>query len=106
MLNGETELVLKKITEGLELDEKMLGVVFNYAKLLYDSGEYEGNKLYQTLEAVRLLYFLEHKSNDKEDMMRALWGQLSGHIMLDQKEKYRYDFIRLKDIIDSLVPCL
>jgi hypothetical protein len=42
MLNGEKAVALKKITEGIEMDDKILDVLLNYAKLLYDSGEYEG----------------------------------------------------------------
>lgn len=43
MLNGEKEFKLKKIIEGVEFDDKLLGTLFDYAKLLHDSGEYEGN---------------------------------------------------------------
>lgn len=42
MLSGEKEMKLKKIVEDIEVDEKVLSTVFDYAKMLYDSGEYEG----------------------------------------------------------------
>lgn len=43
MLSGEKEFKLKKIIEGVEFDDKLLDTLFDYAKLLHDSGEYEGN---------------------------------------------------------------
>eukprot|EP00826_Nyctotherus_ovalis_P031873 TRINITY_DN2563_c0_g2_i3.p1 TRINITY_DN2563_c0_g2~~TRINITY_DN2563_c0_g2_i3.p1 ORF type:complete len:201 (+),score=85.03 TRINITY_DN2563_c0_g2_i3:179-781(+) len=95
MLSGEKEMKLKKIVEDIEIDEKVLSTLFEYAKMLYDSGEYE--------EAVRLLYFFELESNNKEDIISSLWGQLGGYIVLDQKQKSCHAFIRLKDAVDSLV---
>eukprot|EP00826_Nyctotherus_ovalis_P031869 TRINITY_DN2563_c0_g2_i13.p1 TRINITY_DN2563_c0_g2~~TRINITY_DN2563_c0_g2_i13.p1 ORF type:complete len:158 (+),score=62.88 TRINITY_DN2563_c0_g2_i13:179-652(+) len=43
MLSGEKEMKLKKIVEDIEIDEKVLSTLFEYAKMLYDSGEYEGS---------------------------------------------------------------
>lgn len=104
MLNGDEDLKVEKIIKNIDLDEKLLDALFEYAKLLYDCGEFEGNAiLANTIESMRMLYFFENASNNKEDVITTLWGQLSGHIILDQKEKYCSDFIRLKDSVDALV---
>ena len=55
------------------------------------------------IEAVDLLYIYRRLSNHKKENISALWGQLSGYILLNTHNKIYETFLKLKDNIDSLV---
>ena len=105
MLKEEKLFNMSYIKSNFAFDNKQLDMLFEYGKFLYDCGQYSGITFgqYDILEALNLLYFFRRLSANGEMNISALWGQLSGYILLELPEKAFETFVKLKDNIDSLV---
>eukprot|EP00826_Nyctotherus_ovalis_P048888 TRINITY_DN5813_c0_g2_i1.p1 TRINITY_DN5813_c0_g2~~TRINITY_DN5813_c0_g2_i1.p1 ORF type:complete len:121 (+),score=15.52 TRINITY_DN5813_c0_g2_i1:387-749(+) len=102
MLKEEKLFNMSYIKANFSFEDTQLSDLFEYAKLLYDCGDYKGTSLLK-LDALDLLYFFRRLSNHKEKNISALWGQLSCYILLNNSDKAFETFVKLKDNIDSLV---
>ncbi len=108
MLKEEKLFNMSYIKSNFSFDDKQLDMLLEYAKLLYDCGQYSGMifdllGLQLKIDALNLLYFFRRLSNNKEKNISALWGQLGGYILLGQSDKAFETFVKLKDNVDSLV---
>jgi len=104
MLKEEKLFNMSYIKSNFSVDDKQLELLFEYAKFLYECGQYPGIKVNrESIDAINYLLFYRRLSNNREKNISALWGQLGSYLMLEIHEKAYETFIKLKDYIDSMV---
>jgi translation initiation factor 3 subunit E len=90
---GDNSFAIDSIKQQHSIEEKELGDLYDYAKLVYECGRYQ--------DAAEYLYLFRQLTSDPERKFWALWGKLAANILTSQWQIALKDLVALNQEIDA-----
>jgi translation initiation factor 3 subunit E len=86
--------MLDYLVKNYDFHPRMLSLLYEYAKLKYECGDYEAAGDY-------LNYYRSLVDSQSENFLHAVWGKFASEILCQNWEMARNDFMQLKSFIDG-----